>query len=68
MKSDDTSYSSVYPNIPFKDPFDASNIFSQIFSYVVEFFNLAVRSTTETSPIGTLNAIPDTFPVNSGIT
>lgn len=68
MKSDETSYSSVYPKIPFNDPFDASNIFSQIFSYVAEFFNLAVRSTTETSPTGTLNAIPVTFPFNSGMT
>jgi len=68
IKSDETNYSSVYPKIPFKDPLDASNIFSQIFSYVVEFFNLAVRSTTDTSPTGTLNAIPVTLPVNSGIT
>jgi hypothetical protein len=27
-----------------------------------------VRSTTETSPTGTLNAIPVTLPVKSGIT
>lgn len=68
MKSDDTSYSSVYLKIPFSYPFDASNIFSQTFSYDVGFFNLAVRSTTETSAMGTLNAIPVIFPSKSGIT
>jgi hypothetical protein len=49
-------------------PFEASIIFSQIFSYDVSLANFAVTSITETFEIGTLYALPDIFPFNSGIT
>jgi len=68
MKSDETTSSVVYPKIPFMLPSDASCIFLQISSYLASLFNLTVRSTTETSVVGTLNDMPVNFPFNSLIT
>ena len=68
IKSEETTSSLVYPSIVLKDPSDASFIALQISSYVVSFASLTVKSTTETSGVGTLNAIPVNFPFNSGIT
>merc|ERR1719336_1440354 len=41
---------------------------SQIWSYVVSLPSLTVRSTTETSGVGTRKAMPVNLPFNSGIT
>merc|ERR1712194_474176 len=67
-KSVDTSGSSQYPRIPFMLPSDFALIDAQISSYVVDFFNRQVRSTTDTSMVGTRNAIPVSDPARDGIT
>ena len=43
-------------------------IASQIASYVASLASRTVKSTTDTSGVGTLNAIPVSFPFKSGIT
>ena len=67
-KSDDTTSSSTYSTIPFNSPSDAFFTALHISSYVAGFSRLHVKSTTDTSIVGTLNAIPVSFPFNSGIT
>ena len=47
---------------------EASLIFAQISSYVAGVFSLAVRSTTDTSFVGTRKDIPVILPFSSGIT
>ena len=54
--------------IPFISPSAAFFTTAHISSYVAGFSKLHVRSTTETSGVGTLNAIPVNFPFKSGIT
>ncbi len=68
IKSDDTTGSSVYSIIPFISFSDAFFIAAHISSYVVGFARLHVKSTTDTSTVGTLNDIPVNFPFSSGIT
>mmetsp|Transcript_3659 Transcript_3659/g.14729 ORF Transcript_3659/g.14729 Transcript_3659/m.14729 type:complete len:299 (-) Transcript_3659:1382-2278(-) len=69
MKSADTTASSVYPMIPFSSPFvEASLIAVQISSYDAAFSMRTVRSTTETSCVGTRNAIPVSLPLSAGRT
>ena len=68
IKSDDTTASSVYSIIPFNSFSVALFTAAQISSYVVGLSRLHVKSTTETSTVGTLNAIPVNFPFNAGIT
>ena len=67
-KSEDTTSSSTYSTIPFNSPSAAFFIAAQISSYVVGLSKLHVKSTTDTSIVGTLNAIPVNFPFNAGIT
>ena len=68
IKSDETTDSSVYSIIPFISFSVALFTAVQISSYVVGFSRLTVKSTTETSTVGTLNDIPVNFPFNDGIT
>src|SRR5574344_760658 len=68
MKSEETTASSTYSIIPFNSFSEATFTASQISSYVVGFAKLQVKSTTETSTVGTLNDIPVNFPFNDGIT
>ena len=65
-KSEDTTGSSVYSTIPFNSFSDALFTAAHISSYVVGLSRLHVKSTTETSTVGTLNAIPVNFPFNDG--
>merc|ERR1740128_103472 len=68
MKSEDTRSSSVYPRIPFRGPSAAALSVAQICSYVASLDSLTVRSTTDTSGVGTRKAIPVNLPFSSGIT
>ena len=68
IKSEETTSSSTYSNIPFNSFSDAFLTAAHISSYVAGFSKFTVKSTTETSTVGTLNAIPVNFPFNSGIT
>ena len=67
-KSDETRASSVYSIIPFISFSVALLTAAHISSYDVGLSRLTVKSTTETSTVGTLNAIPVNFPFNDGIT
>merc|ERR1711966_23526 len=67
-KSVDTKGSSLYPKNPFWLPSEFFLMRAQISSYVVAFFNLQVKSTTETSMVGTRNAIPVSLPAREGMT
>merc|ERR1712066_1140730 len=67
-KSVETRGSSVYPRYPFISPSERSFISAQISSYVVGFSNSTVKSTTETSMVGTLRAMPVSLPFTAGIT
>merc|ERR1719499_1290533 len=67
-KSEETSGSSVYPKTPFISPSARRFISAQISSYVVGFSNSTVRSTTDTSIVGTRRAIPVSLPLTAGIT
>merc|ERR1719251_538157 len=60
-KSVETRGSSQYPRTPFIFPSDKDFTVAQISSYVVSLESFAVRSTTETSMVGTRNAIPVSF-------
>ena len=67
IKSVETTSSSVYPKIPLRSFSEAFFIAKHISSYLVDEFRFTVRSTTETSIVGTLNAIPVSLPSSSGI-
>src|SRR5262245_18785655 len=54
--------------MPFIGPSEAAFIAAQIWSYVAGFESSTVRSTTETSEMGTRNDIPVSFLLSSGIT
>ena len=58
----------MYPRIPFNSPSDAFFIAALISSSVVDFLVRKVKSTTETSAVGTRKAIPVSLPLSSGIT
>src|SRR5690606_25364583 len=54
--------------MPFIVVSEASFILAQISAYLAGFFNLTVKSTTDTSGVGTRKDIPVNFPLSSGIT
>ena len=68
IKSEETKSSSVQSIIPFRFVSQAFFTAATISSYEAPFFSLQVKSTTETSKVGTLNDIPVSFPSSSGIT
>merc|ERR1719335_1697804 len=68
MKSVLTTSSLVMLRTPFIVVSDASLIAATISSMVASFSNLHVRSTTETSGVGTRNAMPVSFPLREGMT
>merc|ERR1712211_86225 len=67
-KSVDTRGSSQYPKKPFMSPSERLLISAQISSYVVSFSNSHVKSTTDTSMVGTRKAMPVSMPLTAGIT
>ena len=58
----------MYPIIPFISPFALRFTSLQISLYVAGRLSLQVRSTTDTSSVGTLSDIPVNFPIKDGIT
>ena len=54
--------------MPFIGPATAFLIAAQISAYVAPFFKVQVKSTTETSSVGTRIDIPVNLPFNEGIT
>merc|ERR1712061_71283 len=67
-KSVDTTSSSVQSRTPFISPPAASLIFATMSSYLAGFSKRHVRSTTDTSGVGTRNAIPVSLPLTEGRT
>merc|ERR1711972_779061 len=67
-KSVDTTSSSVQSRTPAIGPAAASLTAATISSYLAGFSNRQVKSTTDTSGVGTRKAIPVSFPFTSGIT
>merc|ERR1712176_1369807 len=65
-KSCETTSSSVHPKIPFIGPSAAALIVSTISAIFADFSIRHVKSTTETSAVGTRNAIPVNFPFTTG--
>merc|ERR1712107_780025 len=65
-KSVDTTSSAVQSKTPFIGPSEASLIFPTISSYLAPFSMRHVRSTTDTSGVGTRNAMPVNFPFRAG--
>merc|ERR1711920_579454 len=65
-KSDDTTWSSVYPTTPLAYVSDASLTSALISSYVVGVSSSQVRSTTDTSTVGTRKAMPVSLPFMTG--
>mmetsp|Transcript_115176 Transcript_115176/g.204144 ORF Transcript_115176/g.204144 Transcript_115176/m.204144 type:complete len:267 (+) Transcript_115176:79-879(+) len=68
VKSQDTTSLSVYPMIPFMVVSEASFIFAQMSFIEAGFAIRQVRSTTDTSGVGTRKAMPVSLPFISGIT
>merc|ERR1719254_238402 len=66
MKSDETTWSSVYPTIPLAYVSEASFTSALMASYVVGFSSMHVRSTTDTSTVGTRKAMPVSLPFMTG--
>merc|ERR1711979_184789 len=67
-KSVDTTSSSVQSRTPAIGPAAASLTAATISSYLAGFSSRQVKSTTDTSGVGTRKAIPVSFPFTSGIT
>merc|ERR1719428_234451 len=67
-KSVETTSSSTYPRMPFIGPSASALIAATIASMDAPFSRRAVKSTTETSGVGTRNAMPVSLPFSSGIT
>merc|ERR1719473_137839 len=67
-KSVDTTASSVKPRMPAIGPVDAALSAAMISSYDAPLLSVHVRSTTETSGVGTRNAMPVSLPLSSGST
>merc|ERR1712110_1155715 len=65
-KSVDTTSSSVQSSTPFIGPAAASLMAATISSYFAPFSKRHVRSTTDTSGVGTRNAMPVSFPFTAG--
>merc|ERR1719373_1083049 len=68
VKSHDTTSSSVQSKTPFMGPAAASLILSTISLYVAGFWRRHVRSTTDTSGVGTRKAMPVSLPFSAGST
>eukprot|EP00969_Alexandrium_andersonii_P176540 7805879-Alexandrium_andersonii.AAC.1 len=58
----------MYESTPFMGPAAASWILAQIASMLAPLDGLHVRSTTDTSGVGTRKAIPVSLPLRSGMT
>merc|ERR1719471_955901 len=67
-KSVDTTSSSVWSKMPFMGPAAASLMAATISSYLAGFSSRQVKSTTDTSGVGTRNAMPVSFPFRAGST
>merc|ERR550525_758843 len=67
-KSVETTSSSVKSKMPFMGPAAASLMAATMSSYLAGFSSLQVKSTTDTSGVGTRNAIPVSFPFRAGST
>merc|ERR1719473_2090269 len=67
-KSVDTTASSVKPRMPAIGPVDADLSVAMISSYDAPLLSVHVRSTTDTSGVGTRNAMPVSLPLSSGST
>merc|ERR1719442_373457 len=67
-KSVDTTSSSVQSRTPFMSPAAYSLIAATISSYLAPFSKRHVRSTTETSGVGTRKAMPVSLPFTEGST
>merc|ERR1719159_639577 len=65
-KSVDTTSSSVQSRTPFIGPAAAAFIAATISSYFAPFSKRHVRSTTDTSGVGTRNAMPVSLPFTAG--
>merc|ERR1719373_1403584 len=68
VKSVDTTSSSVQSRTPAMSPAAASFTAATMASYLAGFSKRQVRSTTETSGVGTRKAMPVNFPLTAGIT
>merc|ERR550537_876563 len=68
MKSVLTTSSSVQLKTPFIDPSEASLMAATMSSMDASFSSLHVRSTTDTSGVGTRKAMPVSLPLSDGIT
>merc|ERR1719473_923250 len=68
MKSVLTTSSSVQLKTPFMDPSLSALMAATISSMVASFSSLHVRSTTDTSGVGTRKAIPVSLPLSDGMT
>merc|ERR1719174_888543 len=66
MKSEETTASSVEPTMPLAYVSDASLTSALISSYVVPVSRSQVRSTTDTSTVGTRKAMPVSLPFMTG--
>merc|ERR1719458_936808 len=67
-KSVETTSSSVQSRTPFIGPAAASFTAATISSYFAGLFSLQVKSTTDTSGVGTRKAMPVNFPFTAGNT
>merc|ERR1719389_860880 len=65
-KSEETTWSSVYPTTPLASACEARFTSALISSYVVGVSSSHVRSTTNTSTVGTRNAMPVSLPFMTG--
>merc|ERR1712137_418931 len=65
-KSVDTTSSSVQSKTPFMSPSQASLMAATMSSYLAPFSRRQVRSTTETSGVGTRKAMPVNLPLSLG--
>merc|ERR1712203_211738 len=68
QKSVETTSSSLQSKTPFMSPAAASLTLVTISSYVAGFSKRTVRSTTETSGVGTRKAMPVSLPLTAGRT
>merc|ERR1719383_1023772 len=67
-KSVDTTSSSVYPRMPFIGPSASALIAATISLLGAAFSMRTVKSTTDTSGVGTRKAMPVSLPFSSGMT
>ncbi|XP_006894993.1 PREDICTED: uncharacterized protein LOC102855818 [Elephantulus edwardii] len=67
LKSQETTWSSVYPRMPLRGPSDACFTTFLMSSYLAAFSRRQVRSTTDALGVGTRKAMPVSFPFSSGM-